>query len=86
MKFKSGTFSIHEHDDLNGGTYTSLRHDCSTVGNVEMSEDWLFCPWCGVGMTRKRTRLNTLYARFLALPEATRQMLYGEKETTNDFR
>ena len=37
----------------------ALIHDCAVVGEVEVSDDWRFCPWCGKGLVRAiRKALN----------------------------
>ena len=38
------------------GTATTYRHDCPNVGDVELSDDWRFCPWCACGLTRAKAR------------------------------
>lgn len=34
------------------GEIRHLAHDCQVVGEIEIAEDWLFCPYCGRGLKR----------------------------------
>ena len=40
-----------------------LAHDCEQVGEVQLSQDWRFCPWCGRGLTMAIRRSSGILER-----------------------
>lgn len=42
------------------GEWGTFRHNCERVGDVELSEDWRHCPWCGMGLTRRKAAIVRL--------------------------
>ena len=50
-------------EQVAGGPAPVLAHDCDQVGDVTISEDWRFCPWCGRGLTMAIRRASGILER-----------------------
>lgn len=59
-----------EQREQYGHRYVVKLHDCARVGSVELSDDWVYCPWCRLKVPE---RLNASFDRAEARANAANE-------------